>query len=293
MKKILIGLGISLLAVACSQPAKQNVEGGKHTVTGRDTMPADAITLNGLTTDEANLMAGGYNEDANASSKTLSFWLNIAWVDNAYDLLFKKNPEADGIRIYTGMKDGKNTLIITATTEAGTNELVPSGKNHKDLFVKDDAFLRTVAAHDSAEYTPGNGATLYNPDAQCPTNDCGVELTNHISCDTAHLYVQNFMKSTITINLSSEWYSKTLIANIYNELHAALANKVPADGIRIYFGRNLDKRDTFIIVTTKSEDGVHKDYYECYYKNSAPGGGYDHGEICPTSCDAVTWPTGG
>ncbi|PTQ99216.1 hypothetical protein C8P68_10232 [Mucilaginibacter yixingensis] len=292
MKKILIGLGISLLAVACSQPAKQKAaESKKPSLAVQDTMPADAYTLNGLDTKEANSMAAEFNENYNATSKTLSFWLSKAWVDNVYNLLFNKNPDADGIRFYIGLKDGKNTIIVTATQEGGTSPSAVSGFEHKDYFVYDDAFVHTKAARDSGEYEPGKGSFLYNPDFQCPPDDCGLELTNHLSCDSAHAYVQSFMKTTITINTISEWYPKSIIANLYNELNAAIAAKVDADGIRVYLGKTSANRDNFIIVTTKNVNDVHTDYYECYYKSKkGRGDDFDGGESCPTNCGMNTWP---
>lgn len=297
MKKIFLGLSLAAMIVACSQPKDQNkAESSKPKRAQRDTMPADAFTLNGLNAKEANTMADGFTENGNASSTTLSYWLSEQWVDNAYAILFKENPEADGIRIYMGLQDGKSTIIITPTQEVGMSASATSGKDHKDFFIKDNAFIHTNAAHDSAEYKPSVGASLYNPKMKCTDDGCGIELTNHISCDSAQTFVQAFMKHAITINTFSEWYPKSLIENLYNELHAANAAKVNADGIRMYIGRNGAGRDTFIIVTTKTENGVHTDYYECYYKGKGHhgrGDDFDHGEECPTSCGFVTWPRDG
>lgn len=297
MKKLLIGIGVLLicLVIESYKNAYENSQQAKHK-TVRNLTPAKSelpieISLNGYSIYDADNMVyrfdNGRTKDDN--SKT-NVWFSKGLFHNLYILLSKEN--ADGIRIYFASETTGNNIIVVSTRDGGINSNAASGKNHFDYFEHAAAFLMSAQSNGDIKVdhgSPGSGALLYNSSPPCHGNDCSISPEHDLKCDTAYRWVNNYsLDMKDTTNTKSEWFDLKLIGKLDTELQKGTGLDSP-DGLRIYFAKNKKyQKLTFIMVTTKSVDGVpHTDYYECFVAKKQLT---DNGEQCPNNCAGATLP---
>ncbi|HTD99132.1 MAG TPA: hypothetical protein VK668_07575 [Mucilaginibacter sp.] len=304
MKKLALLICIVLAVTSCNNDkGKSKKDSGVKTEHKKLTTVEQ--TLNGIDLIHASAMVDNFQSDNTSSHMNTAVWLSKEWLDAITSLLNKEQAtvKTDGIRIYFAKKpDGlskSNTVVIVSTRDGGTDTNAESGSDHIDYFEHDLDFLATATATAKAkvveEYSPAEGATLYDEHNTCPAKDgCAINTINYITCENAGKAVRNFGSSTI--NTNSEWFSIDLIKYLDLELNSA-PEDVTADGIRIYFAKNTDetntnikykkkRRHSFVIITTQADGSIHKDNYICYVHK----GGTDNGEQCPNNCNGVKLP---
>jgi len=328
MKKLVLGLVLALIAVSTVlfvkvKNTKKNTGITPRVKTSQSFLPTD-ISLNGILMDDqtincADSIVSHFIDDHSSSDPKTAIWFSITWVNMMAKYL--PGEGADGFRIYFAKKSDanqnlRNAIVIVPThADAVADPKAETGADHEDYFDHSNAtfysFLKGLSgSSDITEDLGGNdiGATLFRPAAEniCPNDACKIspDPKDYISCQDAHAAVSNFVKRpNQAINSDSEWFPIDLITDLQAELQAALDQnpKIPADGIRIYFAKNIENkkdpkhknRNCLIFATTVDNGTItgsksHKDYYECYY--TAEKGLDDHGEECPNNCNDITLP---
>jgi len=307
MKKASIGIFIILITSLISSC---NFTKSKATTSlVKPLTPTVDLSLSGLTVDEASKKVANFTDDNTTLDFKTNIWLDKKWVDTVYKLLTDEATAGigtDGIRIYFAKKDnGKNTIVIVATKSAGSDVNSESKGDHTDYFKHATNFLSTNDALVQEDYGSNpatTGATLYGtPD--CTQDNCNPNAINYVSCGEAWNDVKNFEnQKSKTINTESEWFPLDVLRGLSYELNAAITAKIPADGIRIYFGKNISaatnqkhkNRHNFLIITTQTIGNIHQDYYHCYNPTFVKPRRFtksdDNGEECPNNCNGTSLP---
>lgn len=92
------------------------------------------------------------------------------------------------------------------------------------------------------------------------------------------------------------WFSLEQMDKIVTLLKAEKLLGMGTDGLRVYFGKyvkndkvpeDLVGKETVIFVSTKDDNGVHKDYFE-HLELPSPIRPENRGELCQPNCDGVT-----
>ncbi len=304
MKKVLLIAGILLSILSCNSNKKSSDNSIDASL-----QPSLMTSLNGISYADASIMINRFlhNKTINYSQATIWFKKSIInSMDSLLHVIKNENVAIDGVRLYFG-KDSinRNTVIAVATFSDGypapndTSELI-----HRDFFYLNAHYLTTPDARGTANYSPVQGALLFNNNFVCPPDStstgCDSAGLHYISCTKAQSMISTFLNSITnvkkdTINITSEWFDLGVFDDINNELKKN--NK--ADGLRVYVGRDLTPqgstkifRDAFILVTTEDN---RTDYYKCFalhpvqVRSWGHHGIDDNGEQCPTNCNVVTW----
>src|SRR5476649_1705274 len=61
-------------------------------------LPPRGITLNNVTTGDADQMVATFKTNKKCEGKKVAFWVSRAWLDNVYSIVHKEH--GDGIRLY-------------------------------------------------------------------------------------------------------------------------------------------------------------------------------------------------
>ena len=135
----------------------------------------------------------------------------------------------------------------------------------KNLLIVIFVVLITTSCNQKKNQIEDNGTSLATTDSLAPN----LVTLNGIPFDTADKMVKAFQKNPISSDPKTNvWFGKKYINEICTILDTG-----GGDGIRIYFARKDDGRNTIIIVSTKENGTInspskkrHKDYFE----HSAP-----------------------
>lgn len=112
-------------------------------------------------------------------------------------------------------------------------------------------------------------STSVHPHISPVCNSSGITL-NGIACNAADVMVDRFVQDNMSSDKKTNiWLSRTWVNKIYDILTAEQTT-VKADGIRLYFAKNANNRNTIIITSTKfggtdpysSTGNDHLDYFE-------------------------------
>lgn len=91
------------------------------------------------------------------------------------------------------------------------------------------------------------------------------------------------------------WFSLEQMEKIVTLLKAEKLLGMGTDGLRVYFGKyvkndkvpeDLVGKETVIFVSTKNDNGVHKDYFE-HLELPVPMNPENRGELCQPNCEGV------
>jgi hypothetical protein len=277
MKKTLIGLSLLVIVASCKPKNSANQQ-GVDTITPLDTPKKSLMSLNGFTADSAKKCIANFQSNPGsytAITKT-NIWFTKTYVHDVRQLL--DNNGYDGIRVYFAKtNDGKYNFVIVPTKDNGARTDTPHLKWHKDYY-ENKAFLYTSEVNGVLDYGSSPGAILYQYPQGCPMTDNCPANPHHLPCGIARQWVNSF--SVEPIDSKAEWYEKSFIENLDDELQDTTVDKT-RDGLRIYYAKhNSNGRTCFVVVTTKNNG---QDYFGCF--ESKYHGAGDKGELCPTSCD--------
>ncbi len=208
-----------------------------------------------------------------------SFWVDACVINNFQHFLQTHEEEKyDGIRIFSIVKttsaDTSSDILIVPTTQ--------DGAGHNDMWTT------TVPTCNST-------FTNYNLDHRTQVSPWRQKFGQSYRQER----VPNDVNSAIKDSLSkSIWFSRCVLDALVNYLNNA---EYRLDGLRVYCGA-YDKiypnshqfktlQSTYILAVTRS-DGTngHDTDWDLLNKlhvndNKFRGGGYNHGELCPTVCN--------
>ncbi|RZL10032.1 MAG: hypothetical protein EOO89_21300 [Pedobacter sp.] len=284
MKKLLFGCAI-LLAAACNSGTKEsNSSTELNAMKVPDTaLPADELTLNGLTKDEARIMIDAFKKDPSASHNRITSWFDVNFVRRV-DSLLSSDAKYDGVRVYFA-KDGQgnNTIVMIATVADGKYKVkndqgvVEIKDKHKDFFEIKLNTRTPEYRNDDDLNTVDVSGMLYNNDP-CKVSNCN-EKEYTVFCADAKKWAKRIVAGQ-EINQSAIWYGRKFMQALASELEAG--KSANANGVRVYYAKNDEGKNTFVFMPTKDVDGKKVDYFECYDTNKRDG--FDRGEECPIYC---------
>jgi hypothetical protein len=308
MKKILVGI-IAVILAASFQGCK-NKPANKPTllVVKKPSLGpcTNCKTLNGVDEVTAKAMINVFQsfEKNDNSPLPTSVWFSnktIHSIDSLLNAEIAIQEKADpnrrditsGIRIYFACDPSvttpplKTSILLVSTYDSLK---YPSGKSpHRDYYVHNASFLSSQTGEVSHN-TKEPGARLYKQNILkflIRTGKCIIKKDHLITASQSYNWVKNYVGSKIPINTFSEWFD----LNFFDDLDEELQNKKNhPDGVRIYFAfrdqdpdhTNIKNRHVFVIITTKSDNNVHRDYFDCKTPSYPIGG--DNGELCQPNC---------
>jgi hypothetical protein len=315
MKKLIIA-GAFLIVTAFAAKAKNTITDTSSTARAKIsnkllTKPTGTTidaALNGVLMKDALSMESDFETNYYEKQKLtqLNIWFNINVVKEIVKVLkddsinqVSASHKVDGIRIYFSNNKATSTIniLLVTTVDSSFNGL------HHDYYTHDSSEpLFTDVDRVGKVYTKGEdkGANLYKwrlfgfaDDITCNFKDHPHYIKRH----TGRKMVNAF--GSDVVNTKAEWLPMSVFEDVVSDPNC--------DGMRIYFGKHPAKdrvdtiynnRDAFVLVTTKSSNNYHKDYFNCStFQESVDKhtrqpfaehiliSGTDNGELCPDNCE--------